>query len=480
MLTQEILKELRYTVKNRISTDPIELQKHAGGCFYVESSPPEVVVWPETSEEITKILKICNDNNIFVVPYGAGTGVEGHTAALQGGVCLDLTKMNNVIEFSKDDFYVKVQAGITQVELNNLLKDHGLFFPVDAALKASIGGMVATGASGTNAVKYGTMRENVIGLTIVKADGSLIKTGGKTKKSSAGYDLTRIFIGSEGTLGVITEVTLKLFPIPRVIKSALCQFDNLKDATNTVIKTMQSGVNIGRVEILDSVQMDACIKYSTLTTLQAKHTLLFEFQGNRAAVEEEIKITQEIANNNHCTLFNFFDSEQEQQDIWLARKNACYAAIALDPTKKAMATDVCVPISKLSEAVSYCADKAREYGFIAPIVGHVGDGNFHLTILVDKDNRVQLKHAVALNECIMQKSLDLGGTITGEHGIGVGKMHFLTHEHGDCLATYQELKNAFDPKGILNPGKIFQVDNTKTLIIHPQQYDSSSPLTLNS
>jgi D-lactate dehydrogenase (cytochrome) len=364
--------------------------------------------------------------------------------------------MNSVLRLSAEDLDVTVQAGVTRKQLNEHLKDVGLFFPIDPGADASLGGMAATRASGTNAVRYGTMRENVLGLTVVMADGRVIKTGGRARKSAAGYDLTRVFVGSEGTLGVITEVTLRLYGIPEAISAAVGSFPTIEDAVNTVIQTIQTGIPVARIELLDEVQMDAVNRYAKLD-YPVQPTLFFEFHGTEAGVAEQAAMVKEIAAGFGAGDFHWATKAEERNRLWQARHNAYYAAKAMRPGTKGWATDVCVPISRLAQCISETKADLRTSTLFAPIVGHVGDGNFHVTFLVDPDRPADLEEAKRLNERMVMRALALGGTCTGEHGIGYGKMDFLVAEHGEAVAVMRQLKLALDPHNIMNPGKILRL-----------------------
>ncbi|HAT34613.1 MAG TPA: FAD-binding oxidoreductase, partial [Rhodospirillaceae bacterium] len=365
--------------------------------------------------------------------------------------------MNQVLEVNSEDLDCRVQAGVTRKQLNEFLRDTGLFFPIDPGADASLGGMAATRASGTNAVRYGTMRENVLGLTVVLPDGRIIKTGGRAKKSSAGYDLTRLYVGSEGTLGVITEVQLRLYGIPEMQSVAVCQYSDLAAAVNTVILTIQSGIPVARIELLDDVQMDACIQYSKLEGFERQHTLFYEFHGTEASVAEQAERVGEISDEFGGGEFRWTAQLEERNALWQARHDAYYAGLALAPGKRGIITDACVPISQLADCILETRVDIDETKLTAPIVGHVGDGNFHVNILCDPDDEDETGRARALNERLIQRTLAMGGTCTGEHGIGLGKMGFLVDEHGEAVSVMRALKQALDPDNIMNPGKILKV-----------------------
>jgi len=391
-----------------------------------------------------------------VIPFGTGTSLEGHVAALHGGICLDVGQMKDVVRVSTADLDCTVQAGVTRKQLNEHLRDTGLFFPIDPGADASLGGMAATRASGTNAVRYGTMRENVLGLTVVLADGRIIRTGGRARKSAAGYDLTRLFVGSEGTLGVITEVTLRLYGVPEAMAAAVCSFPTLAGAVDTVIQTIQSGVPVARIELLDEVQMDAINRYSKLD-YPLQPTLFCEFHGTEAGVAEQSEMVKAIAAENGAADFQWATRPEDRSRLWAARHTAYYAAIALRPGAKGWATDVCVPISRLAECILETKKDIVESRLLAPIVGHVGDGNFHLAFIIDPDDKDEMARAQALNDRMVHRALAMGGTCTGEHGIGYGKMNFLTAEHGEAVSVMRMLKKSLDPDNIMNPGKIVSI-----------------------
>jgi D-lactate dehydrogenase (cytochrome) len=390
-----------------------------------------------------------------VIPFGTGTSLEGHVAALKGGVSIDLMGMNKILAVHEGDLDATVEAGVTRKQLNAHLKDKGLFFSIDPGADASLGGMAATRASGTNAVRYGTMRENVLGLTVVLADGSAIRTGGRARKSAAGYDLTRVFVGSEGTLGVITEVTLRLHGIPAAISAAVCSFPSIEEAVNLVIETIQSGIPVARIELLDEVQMDAVNRYSKLD-YPVQPTLFFEFHGTEAGVAEQVELVRALADEHGGSAFRWATKAEDRSKLWQARHDAYYAAIALRPGAKGWATDVCVPISRLADCISETKRDLEASGMLAPLVGHVGDGNFHLVYVVDPASGNELAEAERLNERMVRRALAMGGTCTGEHGVGYGKLDFLEAEHGDAIAAMRRLKRAFDPDGIMNPGKVLR------------------------
>ena len=456
-VTDQLIDELRGVVGKRLSTAAAVREHHGNGEDYFDAVPPDVVVFAHSTEEVSAIVKICADHGAPIIAYGTGTSLEGHVLALHGGVCIDLSEMNDVLEVHEEDLDCRVQAGVTRKQLNEELRATGLFFPIDPGADASLGGMSATRASGTNAVRYGTMRENVLGLTVVLADGRIIRTGGRARKSSAGYDLTRVFVGSEGTLGIITEVQLRLYGIPEAMSAAVCQYPTVGDAVNTVILTIQSGIPVARIELLDEVQMGACVTYSDLGAYEAKPTLLFEFHGTEASVAEQAEMVGAISDEYSGSEFQWATRTEERNKLWQARHDAYFAALALKPSTKGIATDVCVPISKLAECIADTQRDIEETGIPAPIVGHVGDGNFHLVMLVDRDSDEEMTRAKDMIGRLNHRAIAMGGTCTGEHGVGVGKMDYLTAEHGDAVSVMRSIKKALDPDNIMNPGKILRV-----------------------
>ncbi len=454
--SESLLAELRAILGDRLSTAPSVREQHGKDESYHAAHAPDAVAFAHSTEEVSAIVKACADRKVPVIPFGTGTSLEGHVAALHGGICIDLSQMNRVLRVNVEDLDVAVQPGVTRKQLNNHLRESGLFFPIDPGADASIGGMAATRASGTNAVRYGTMRENVLGLTVVLADGRIIRTGGRARKSAAGYDLTRLFVGSEGTLGVITEITLRLYGIPESMSAAVASFPTIEDAVDTVIQTIQSGIPVARIELLDDVQMDAVNRYSKLD-FPLQSTLFFEFHGTQAGVAEQAEMVRAIAADHGAGDFRWATKPEERSKLWQARHDAYYAAKALRPGAKGWATDVCVPISRLAECISETKAEIRGSTLIAPIVGHVGDGNFHLSFIIDPDNPAEMAEARAINDRMVMRALALGGTCTGEHGVGYGKLDFLTAEHGDAVAVMRQLKLALDPHNIMNPGKVVRV-----------------------
>lgn len=453
----EAIAELRALLGDRLSTAQAVLEQHGKDESYHPVMAPDAVVFAESTEEVSAIVKICARHKVPMIPFGTGTSLEGGVAALQGGVTIDVSHMNRILEVNAADMDCRVQAGVTRKQLNEHLRDTGLFFPIDPGADASLGGMAATRASGTNAVRYGTMRENVLSLTVVTADGRIIKTARRSKKSAAGYDLTRLFVGSEGTLGIITEVAVRLYGVPEQISSAVCAFPDMEGAVNSVILIIQSGIPVARIELLDEVQMGACIAYSKLEGYQAAPTLFFEFHGTEAGVAEQVEMVKAIAADFGGADFKWATKAEERTALWEARHKAYYAALALRPGSKGWPTDVCVPISRLAECILETKKDIAESGMLAPLVGHVGDGNFHLVYVIDPDKPSELAQANALNDRMVMRALAMEGTCTGEHGIGYGKMDFLVAEAGEAVSVMRQIKLALDPDNLMNPGKIIRL-----------------------
>jgi len=448
------IEVLKQRFGDRLSTSAAVREQHGHDESYHPTEPPDAVLFAQSTEDVVAAVEICQAYGMPIIPFGTGTSLEGHVAARQGGLTIDLRQMNQVLRVSAEDLDCTVQAGVTRLELNAYLRDTGLFFPIDPGADASIGGMAATRASGTNAVRYGTMRENVLALTVVTADGKVVKTANRARKSSAGYDLTRLFVGSEGTLGIITEVTLKLYGIPEAISAAICPFPSVADAVDAVIEIIQAGIPVARIELLDEVQIDACNRYSKLD-LKVAPTLFFEFHGTAASVREQAEMAAGFAAEHGGAGFDWTASPEARNKLWEARHNAYYAALALRPGSRGWATDVCVPISRLAEAIG--ATKADLAGASMPValVGHVGDGNFHLCFILDPNNPAEFEEASRINDLMVTRALALGGTCTGEHGVGYGKMGYLEAEHGaEALDVMRRIKQALDPRGLMNPGKI--------------------------
>ena len=417
--------------------------------------PPAGVVFAQSTADVQDAIKLCAQHKVPVIPYGVGSSLEGHLLAVQGGISLDVSRMNQVLAVNAEDLTVTVQPGVTRKQLNDEIKSTGLFFPIDPGADASIGGMAATRASGTNAVRYGTMRENVLALEVVTAQGEAIRTGTRAKKSSAGYDLTRLFVGSEGTLGVITEVTLRIYPLPEAVSAAICSFPTIADAVTTVIQTIQIGVPIARVELIDGNSVRAVNQYAKLS-LREEPMLLMEFHGSPAGVKEQAETVQEIAREHRGADFEWADTPEERTRLWTARHNAYFAAVQSRPGCRCITTDTCVPISRLADALLDTVAEADESGIPYFLVGHVGDGNFHVGYLIDPDDDDERARAEALNHRVVQRAIALQGTCTGEHGVGLHKMGFLLDEAGaGAVAMMRTIKQALDPDNIMNPGKVF-------------------------
>jgi D-lactate dehydrogenase (cytochrome) len=452
-ILDSLLAELRELLGERLSTSEAVRQQHGKDESFHAVAAPDAVAFANSGDEVAAIVSACARHKTPVIAYGTGTALEGHVQALHGGVCIDVSQMNEILQVNAEDLDCRVQPGVTRKQLNNYLRDSGLFFPIDPGADASLGGMTATRASGTNAVRYGTMRENVLGLSVVLADGRVIRTGGRARKSAAGYDLTRLFVGSEGTLGVITEIQLRLYGIPEAISSAVCSFPTLEGAVKTVIQTIQMGIPVARIELLDDVQMDAINRYSDLS-YPVQPTLFFEFHGSDSSVREQAESAGEIAGEFGGGDFQWASRPEDRSKLWQARHDAYYAVLALRPGCKGWATDVCVPISELTECLLETRKDIDASGLLAPIVSHAGDGNFHLVFLVDTDNADEMARASAVNDRMVARALAAGGTCTGEHGVGYGKIEFLKAEHGEAMSVMRQIKTALDPDNIMNPGKI--------------------------
>ena len=450
--------ELKGFLGNRFTTSKaIRIEHSHDESWHVPKNIPDAITYPNNTNEVSKIISFAYKKNIPVIPFGTGTALEGHTHALKGGITINSCNMNKVIELNKADMDCKVQAGITRKELNNYIKDTGLFFPVDPGADASLGGMCATRASGTNTVRYGTIREQVMGLEVVMPDGKIINTGTRARKSAAGYDLTHLMLGSEGTLGFITEINLKLHGRPEAVSAGVCTFKDLKGAVDTVIDAIQIGLPLSRIELLDEVQIKAINHYKKVSH-EVGPTLFIEIQGTPLGVKEQSEIFKEIANTHNALKFQWSDRSEEIEVLWSARHDAYYAALSLAPGKKAFTTDICVPISKLTDCIIETKKDIEKSNIIAPIVGHVGDGNFHLIMLLDPENEKEVSEAKRLNDKLVNRALKMEGTSTGEHGIGIGKKEYLKIEQGLSIEVMSQIKKAIDPKNIMNPGKIFEIN----------------------
>jgi len=453
---QALLDELKALFGERCSTTLAMREHHGRDESSYDPMLPDAVVFAHSTEEVAAFVKLCSQYDTPIIHYGAGTSLEGHVLALQGGVTVDLSQMNQVLAVNAEDLTATVQAGVTRKQLNQEIKDTGLFFPIDPGADASLGGMASTRASGTNAVRYGTMKENTLTLTVVTAQGEIIKTGTRAKKSSAGYDLTRVYVGSEGTLGIITEVTVRLYPQPEAISAAICSFPTVADAVNTVIQTIQMGVPLARVELLDENGVRAINAHDKLS-LPVNPLLLFEFHGSENSVKEQAELVQDIAGEFHCLGFEWATRPEDRTRLWTARHNAYFALLQLRPGARAISTDCCVPISRLAECVLATKADCEEQGLIHAIIGHVGDGNFHVQMMVDPNDPADIARAEGVNARMVARAIGMDGTCTGEHGVGLHKMGFLIQEHGEgAIAVMRAIKHALDPKNIMNPGKILR------------------------
>ncbi len=450
-----VIAQARILLGERLSTGAALLEQHSHGEDTHPPVLPDAVAFIETGAEAAQLLQLCHQHGVPVIPFGAGTSLEGHVTPVRGGISVDTSRMTAILEVNAADMDCRVQAGVTRQQLNEHLRDQGLFMPVDPGSVCTLGGMCATRASGTAAVRYGTIRENVLGLQVALADGRLIETGGRVRKSSTGYDLTHLMIGSEGTLGLITEIQLRLHPIPEAMSAAICQFDTLAGAVDSVIDILSAAIPIARIELLDDVQMGASIAYSKLEGYSAAPTLLLEFHGTPAAVAEQAALAEEITAGYGAHGFQWASDAAERNRLWKARHDGYWAALALQPGHRGIATDAIVPISRLTDLIVGAKADILASGLTAPIVGHVGDGNFHTVILVP-DGEDGLAAAWRLDQQIVARALSLGGSCSGEHGVGIGKREFLEAEHGgETLAVMRQIKTALDPRGIMNPGKLF-------------------------
>lgn len=455
-LPPPLFDSLRSLLGDRLSTSTAVCEHHGRDESIFTAMPPAAVAFARSTEEVVSIVKICRDHRVPIVPYGAGSSLEGHTLAVCGGLTLNLQQMDRILEIHADDQTATVQPGVTRKALNTELRDKGLFFPVDPGADATIGGMCATRASGTNAVRYGTMRENVVNLTVVTPDGQLMRTARRARKSAAGYDLTHLFVGSEGTLGVVVEATVRLHPLPETTAAAVCAFPDIDAAVQAVVQIIQLGVPIARCEFVDRVAIRAINAYSK-TGLPEQPHLFFEFHGSEIGVGEQVELVGSVVSELGGNDFQWSRTPEERTRLWEARHNVYFAALLLRPGCRSVVTDVCVPISRLADCVNQTAADLEGSGLIAPMVGHVGDGNFHVQMLVDGDNPAEIEQAEALNARLVARALSMDGTCTGEHGIGLHKQEFLLAELGDApVALMRQLKRAIDPDNLMNPGKIFR------------------------
>ena len=452
------LSDLRDLLGDRLSTGQSVREIHGRDEAYSTPALPDAVAFPKSTDEVSAIMKICSAHKVPVVPFGIGTSLEGHVIPIRGGISMDTSQMNKVMEIHESDLDAVVQPGVTRTQLNDKLRATGLMFTVDPGADATLGGMASTRASGTNTVRYGTMRENVLALEVVLPDGRVIHTGSRARKSSAGYDLTHLFVGSEGTLGIITELTVRLFGRPDTELSATCAFETIDDAVNTVIMAIQMGIPMARIELLDEVQMKGMNIFNPNLNLPEKLHLFLEFHGSEAGVKEQVDMFQSVAEEFGVSGFDWATKLEDRERLWQARHNAYYAGKSLRKGCEGVVTDCCVPISALADCIARTKEMIAESGMIAPIVGHVGDGNYHLLILIDPENTDEIARAKQLASDVNRTALSFGGTVTGEHGVGTGKMKYMAEEHGEAYLLMAQLKRSIDPLNIMNPGKLVSVN----------------------
>jgi D-lactate dehydrogenase (cytochrome) len=454
-LSPTFLDRLRELLGDRLSTSEAVRLQHGRDESIFQAMPPQAVAWPISTEEVVAVVKLCREHGVPITPYGAGSSLEGHTLAVRGGLTLNLQRMDGIVALNPEDLTATLQPGVTRKALNAALRDQGLFFPIDPGADATIGGMCATRASGTNAVRYGTMRENVVNLRVVTPDGEVVDTAKRARKSAAGYDLTRLFVGSEGTLGVFVEATVRLHPLPEHVMAAVCAFPDVHSAIDTVVQVIQMGVPVARCEFVDPVAIRAINAFSQLSLPESPH-LFFEFHGSQAGVKEQVEVVESIVADHGGQDFQWAATPEARSRLWEARHNVYFAALQLRPGCRSIVTDACVPISRLADCLVQTADDLRESGLIAPMVGHVGDGNFHVQMLVDDAAPHEVRAAEALNERLVRRALSMDGTCTGEHGIGLHKQGFLVEEVGTAgVDLMRRIKHALDPAGLMNPGKVF-------------------------
>ena len=457
-MNEQVQAEFKKIFNGRFSTSESTRANYARGEDTYDPVLSKAVVFPETNEEVSKVLRLCNEHKIPVVPFGTGTSLEGNVVGNEKGITICLEKMNKILSVNVEDFDCRVQACVTKEQLNDYLREDGVFFPIDPGANAAIGGMASTSASGTMAVKYGTMKTVISGLTVVLPNGDIVNTGSRTKKTSAGYNLTNLFIGSEGTLGIITEVQLRLSPIPESIMSAVCHFPTLENAVQTAQQVIQYGVPIARIEMLNKDQMGISINYSKLKDIEAVPTLFFEFHGSEASNNENIKIVEEISKDNNGSSFKWAKDLEERNKLWKARWDVYYSVKALINNGRVYSTDVCLPISNITECVNFAEEQTKKLGLRAPMVGHLGDGNFHVILPYDPKEEGTYNKIRDFSDLLIKKTLDLNGTITGEHGVGLHKKSYLLQEHGDCIPLMKCIKRSIDQNNIMNPGKIFDLN----------------------
>jgi D-lactate dehydrogenase (cytochrome) len=451
--TAKLAAELTAILGERLTANETERASHGKDESYHEAMSPDLVAYPETTEEVARIVAACARNNTPVIPFGTGTSLEGHVVAVKGGLSLDTSRMNRIVEVRPADLDVTVQPGVTRETLNKELAKHGLFFPVDPGADASLGGMCATRASGTTTVRYGSMRENVLSLEVVLGDGRVIRTSSRARKSAAGYDLTRLFTGSEGTLGIITELTLRAYGLPEAMSAAICSFPTVDQAVGCVTSVIQLGVPVARAELVDEIYIDALNRRSALG-LKVMPTILFEFHGSEGGVKHDADEVMALAREFGAESVETATTQQDRNRLWRARHEAYYAGLALRPGSKGFVTDVCVPVSRLAECIKETKADIEKTDLLAPIIGHVGDGNFHVSFFIDPARPEELAKAQSINRRMVARAIAMGGTCTGEHGVGYGKAEFLAAEHGEALEVMRAIKKALDPQGIMNPGKM--------------------------
>ncbi len=457
MTIETAIADLRKLLGDRVSTSKSDLDLHGENETHFAPCPPDAVAYPDNTSEVSKIAQICHQHDCPIIPWGTGTSLEGHALAIRGGVTVDMRRMRRLLSVNAEDMDAVVQPGITREALNTDLRATGLFFPIDPGANASLGGMAATRASGTTAVQYGTMRDNILALEVVLADGRIIRTGSRARKSSAGYDLTALFVGSEGTLGLITELTLRLTGQPEAVSSAICAFDDINAAVTTVIQTIQMGIPMARIEFVDDATARAFNQYAGANMPEKPH-LLLEFHGSDSGVAEQAERVREIVADHGGSDFKWSSLAEDRAALWKMRHNAYYAALSLKPGATAVVTDLCVPISRLAEAVAETRADIAASGIPGPILGHVGDGNFHAVLLIAPGNNAEKKTALDLSHRMAERALALGGTVTGEHGVGMGKLDYMEREHGEGWQIMADIKRALDPKNLMNPGKMVRIN----------------------
>ena len=451
---QDAIRDLKSLLDQRVTTAEVVREHHSHGESYHPAALPDAVCFPNSTAEVSEIMKISAKHQVPVIPFGAGTSMEAQVNAIHGGITIDMREMNKVVRISAEDLQATVEAGVPRKQLVKALANTGFTFFIDPGADATIGGMTSTRASGTTAVRYGTMRENVMALTVVLADGRIIKTGSRARKSAAGYDLTHLFVGAEGTLGVITEVTLRLHSLPESVGAATCNFESVRDAVETAIETIQLGVPVARIELMDEAQVDACNRYSK-TSYPVAPTLFFEFHGDSdRSVNDQAETVKGLAEEHKGRGFRSFTSPEEREALWKMRHEAYFANVAVRKGGKMFTTDICVPISRLADCIVESKKDVAGASFPAPVVGHVGDGNFHMSFILDPENPAELAEAKTVEEKIIRRALSMGGTCTGEHGIGTGRKKYLFEEHGAGLEAMRAIKQAFDPDNRMNPGKM--------------------------